>query len=270
LGNLNPNGSLVTDNSFYYNTTQYTRGGRTSKYSRRDYFSDCSSVFSSFPVSVNYYFPKILFSTDGACVSTCNSVITHLKDTNNIITLSYGGLLGLDLDIASFAGGNVVDWADFVSAIADNNYASLMTCSASIRFTHHEVYAEGATLPKEYVRQPSDYHAYMWEPVYDNTVYLPKIVSVAQAILSNTPNSTYYSSSLGTNTTSTSYKSSYSPFSSSNGKPTSSANTSGKHSSAKSTTSHSHNTATNLLVPRNLIIVILLLNSLLVYYNKKY
>jgi len=183
---LNPNGSPVTDNSFYYTTTSYTRGGRTSNYSRRDYFPDCQYIFSDITVGVNYYFPKIVFTSDGECGSTCNSVITHLKDTNSIQTLTYGGLLGLDLDIASFAGGNVVDWSDFVTTIvANTNYASLMTCSASVRFAHHEVYATGATTPREYLRQPSDYHAYMWEPVYDNFQYLATTVSVADFIFSN-------------------------------------------------------------------------------------
>jgi len=179
-GNLNSDGSPVTDDSFYTQSTQYTRGGRTSYYSRKDYFPNCAQYFTDITVSVNYYFPKIMFTSDGECGSTCNSVITHLKDGNRVKTLTYGGLIGQDLDIASFAGGNVVAWSDFVTSINNNQIAAVIPCSASVRFAQHEIYAEGSNTPKEFLRQYSDYHAYMWEPVYDNAANLNKIVDTAQ------------------------------------------------------------------------------------------
>jgi len=180
MDELNSDGSPVTDTSFYTQSTQYTRGGRTSSYTRKDYFPNCQYIFQDININVNYYFPKIMFTSDGECGSTCNSVITHLKDMNRIKTLTYGGLLGKDLDIASFAGGNVVAWSDFVTSISNNNIAAFLPCSAIVRFAHHEIYAEGSSTPKEFLRQYSDYHAYMWEPAYDSAANLNKIVDTAQ------------------------------------------------------------------------------------------
>jgi len=183
---LNSDGSPVTDtNSVYTQSTQYTRGGRTSSYARKDYFPNCAQYFTDLNINVDYYFPKIIFTSDGECGSTCNSVICHLKDMNRIQTLTYGGLLGQDLDIASFAGGNVVAWSDFVTGINNNQYAAALPCSATVRFAQHEVYAEGSNTPREFLRQYSDYHAYMWQPVYDSATNLGNTVYAAQLIFNS-------------------------------------------------------------------------------------
>ena len=109
---------MYTDTSFNEPIAR-KRGGTSSNYSQLVFFavplpSDTPNMWMN---NGGYYFDKIIVLTDGTCGSACAYFSTKLKQDKKAWIVSAGGVLGQDMDISSFAGGNVEDWDSYVNSI---------------------------------------------------------------------------------------------------------------------------------------------------------
>jgi len=92
---LTPAGNFTND-SWYTNTKQYTRGGLLGSYTPKWYFPMCGDFFA-FP-KLGFSYQKVLVLTDGLCGSTCSLFLTKMRYHGKAATVSVGGVQGLTLD----------------------------------------------------------------------------------------------------------------------------------------------------------------------------
>jgi len=165
---INVNTKLTeTDYSYYNNKTLKNRGGKNSYYSQKDYFPNCNDILAKAPPQ-NYYFDEIVVISDGACGSTCAAFITQLSYYGNCKVMTHGGIVGYDMDISSFAGGNVLEWVAFASDTNNTSIVTPLTNTGRARFNFNEAYLGNLDTPKEFMNYRGDYHTYMWDAVFSS------------------------------------------------------------------------------------------------------
>ena len=127
---VNGAGSLVpqcsttpfTNNTWFYPTTNHTRGDITGLYSNPNLFAlNCfgnGNFLYSNPAYLNWtptwFFNKVIAVTDGTCGSACCQFLSEAMADGTITAISYGGRPDSVTDTSSFCGGNVEDWTLFV------------------------------------------------------------------------------------------------------------------------------------------------------------
>lgn len=166
-------GRAFTNTQFYTNGKTYTRGGVSGDYTQKWYMNcDQQGIQQAGDMwivnSGDNYFEKIAILTDGLCGSACSQAETnlHTRGGTNVITI--GGILGQTPETSSFAGGAVYDWPTFVQNVktysSPSNPPQQLPTTAFTRFNFYECYMppQTATLPREYVKQKSDFHLEMW------------------------------------------------------------------------------------------------------------
>lgn len=119
-----------------------------------------------------YYFNKILVLTDGTCGSACSYFASKLLLNKKAWVVSMGGVVGTEMGIASFAGGNVFDWTPYLQYLkgylneTNQNYngtLDYLPTSAATRYNFGEVYIGSDDIPREYLHmKPSD-HINNWD-----------------------------------------------------------------------------------------------------------
>jgi len=155
------------DNSWYEPGDVYTRGDSQSTYSPKHYYpSYCDTIFPS--TNPMYEFSKILILTDGLCGSACSQFASKLRYHGKALTVGVGGIYGQPLEMSSFTGGNVEDWANFVGQVQQVTEATgleQLPTTAATRFNHNEMYMGNDTIPREFKRFETDFRIDTWQLV---------------------------------------------------------------------------------------------------------
>jgi hypothetical protein len=182
-------------NSRYLNGTDYRRVGSGDVYGSDESWFDARTVnrggqstdltqFVLFPaeclqftnlITTGHYPSNIVLLTDGTCGSACALFLSKFSEYGVGQIVSYGGFTDTgDMDTSSFAGGNVLDWPDFVSSTFGftlNPTPAFMPTSAFNRFNHHEMYmGQSATVPREWRKMPAGYHMYFYDAIVNDDV----------------------------------------------------------------------------------------------------
>ena len=154
-----------------------TFGAFSANFTRKAYVMTFSSSFPRYwPGSCNafsnltapYYFEKIFLVTDGTCGSACSYFISKLQKEGGATVMTYGGsqLASLYPDISSFAGGNVVQYAQLAQIVAESGEPlPPIPSNAVLTFNFHEMFMIGSSVPREFQRFQGDYHSFLYSPL---------------------------------------------------------------------------------------------------------
>jgi len=138
------------------------------------------------------------------CGSACAHFTSQLRFYNKVkAVLTHGGILGQDLAISSFPGGDVLPWAQFTTLVNDSTIIAQFPTNAIANFNHHESYLGDSDTPCEFEKYTADYHIYMWDAIFNNNG-LEKLYATTAKLFSNEPqlfssSSQNYSSNNGPN-----------------------------------------------------------------------
>jgi hypothetical protein len=178
-------------NSLYINGTDYRRVGSGELYGNDESWFDARTAtrgasgssemtqFVLFPadclqfttlITTDHYPSNVLLITDGTCGSACSLFLSKFLEYGVGQVVSYGGFTDTgDMDTSSFAGGNVLDWPDFVTStngFSLNPAPNFMPTSAFNRFNHHEMYmGQSSSAPREWRKMPANYHLYYYDAI---------------------------------------------------------------------------------------------------------
>jgi hypothetical protein len=123
-----PYGAFSTS---YYSNGPTRLSGQTNTQFSKDFGLYCPADLGDSLVNPGHYFDSehLTILTDGTCGSTCNLFVTSLYRMKAAKVIGYGGLPRETLEMASFAGGSVVDAEYFVSTQSE-----LSAVGASLSF----------------------------------------------------------------------------------------------------------------------------------------
>lgn len=168
-------GNPLTGNAFYTSPVERTRGGQQGRFMQQVFFpAECSQILP-FALNGQTHWPEnVLITTDGTCGSACALFVGKFINNKRGKVVTHGGVRGQDIDAGSFAGGNVLDWPDFLGAVyqlAPNaaNRPNQFTSSAFARFNFHQVYLnKNDAAPQEFNRIVSEFRALYWDAVHNS------------------------------------------------------------------------------------------------------
>jgi len=154
-----------------------TYGAHTSQYSKFFNWDLCpSDYFETDTVAALRAFDKIIVLTDGTCGSSCAYFLSHLRSTDKVRVVSYGGANGLPLATSSFAGGNVYQYDAIVRGAIEGGYQTAanihyMDHNAVTTFNFRANYHTNEQIPRQFKREEADWHVSYWDAlgvdVYD-------------------------------------------------------------------------------------------------------
>ena len=97
-------------------------GKKSSDYSAPGEYAFCQDVLQTMPqLASGYdrsYWTQIAFVSDGTCGSACSLFTQGVQLSGSAVAFTYGGVADAAMDVASFAGGNVEEYADFWPQLA--------------------------------------------------------------------------------------------------------------------------------------------------------
>ncbi|KAG0223625.1 hypothetical protein BGW42_005740 [Actinomortierella wolfii] len=160
-GFVDVTGAPVTD-SIFRNPVQYTRGGRTSKYTppiRVPWRNIARNA--RFPWSDDTSKIKIL--TDGKCGSACGMSTDQFVTKHGVDVYVVGGYRGRTMSMFSFTGASGAEWEKIFGFHLDLNISAPMGAPAYagyITVPWIELYSQGDSIPLDYnnERYPAKYH----------------------------------------------------------------------------------------------------------------
>jgi len=174
---INPatNRTWSPTNAWYTNAVTYTRGGVSTRYSRKTYLNETSFITTT-QLPAAYTFSKILLLTDGLCGSACSLFISKLRFYGLGANVATGGLFNQVMETSTFAGGAVLQWNSFLAEVDSASSFSSLPTSASMSFNYLELYLGNSTTPRQYLRYPAEFRLNIWridnedlEAVYNST-----------------------------------------------------------------------------------------------------
>lgn len=134
LKSITSSGLLKTMGSNNADDVSYARGsrkvGEQSRFTKPVMDPRCTSAFSMTTVDADgFFFPELVFLTDGLCGSACSQILTHMmsqgwdkkegkEDGQKVRVVSWGGT-GEPIDTSSFRGGIVQDTSQGQSPVAN-------------------------------------------------------------------------------------------------------------------------------------------------------
>ncbi|KAG0232137.1 hypothetical protein BGW42_008353 [Actinomortierella wolfii] len=154
-------GIRLTD-SIYKHPIQYTRGGRTSKYTppiRIEWQNIANNT--RFPWSDDASKIKIL--TNGRCGSACGMSTDQFVTKYGVDVYVVGGYSGRPLSMFSFTGASVIEWNEISKFHVDLNISAPMGARAydgHFSIPWYEMYSLDDSIPLDYSneRYPAKYH----------------------------------------------------------------------------------------------------------------
>ena len=167
-------GDLYDNDESWFDARTVTRGGQSTELTQQFLFpAECLQVTDY--ITTGHYPSNILLITDGTCGSACSLFLSKFIEYGVGQVISYGGFTDTgDMDTSSFAGGNVLDWPDFVTSTFGfnlNNAPSFMPTSAFNRFNHHEMYmGSSSSVPREWRKMPAGYHMYFYDAISNDDI----------------------------------------------------------------------------------------------------
>eukprot|EP00029_Vermamoeba_vermiformis_P007630 TRINITY_DN3352_c0_g2_i1.p1 TRINITY_DN3352_c0_g2~~TRINITY_DN3352_c0_g2_i1.p1 ORF type:complete len:693 (-),score=153.11 TRINITY_DN3352_c0_g2_i1:54-2132(-) len=167
-------GELYGNDESWFDARTVTRGGQSSDLTQFVLFPAECLQFTNL-ITTGHYPSNIVLLTDGTCGSACSLFLSKFIEYGVGQVVSYGGFTDTgDMDTSSFAGGNVLDWPDFVASTLGfslNPAPASMQTSAFNRFNHHEMYmGTTATVPREWRKMPAAYHMYFYDAIVNDDV----------------------------------------------------------------------------------------------------
>lgn len=158
--------------AFYTDPVPITYDSYTSNYTQRYLWNLCESDNYALAPKANV-FDKILIISDGRCGSACSYFISKLRIANKARVLNYGGIWGKQMDSSAFAGGNVYEWAEFVSGLRKEfgtfPWAVQLPTSALTAFNFREMYNPGESYPRQFTPMFPDFSLAYWDPLLGST-----------------------------------------------------------------------------------------------------
>ena len=178
--------------SNYHNAEVKNWGARAANYSMPGEYSFCYDVMQDMPIKgrgyETGYWTQIGVVSDGTCGSACALFTQGITTNGDAVAFTYGGMKDTALDVASFAGGNVEEYADFwpglsfgskVGSLASRGEAPYTKAHekswvsspiafptrASARFNWNMMFVEAMgdqALPRQFYLIPGRRHINMW------------------------------------------------------------------------------------------------------------
>jgi hypothetical protein len=171
---VNPATGAKFGNDVVTSPRSVTHGSHTSDYTKLFNWDLCGRPNPAFfftPSSTVLPFDKIIVITDGRCGSSCAYFISHLRYSNKVRVVSYGGVSGSPMATSSFAGGNVYQYDSIVGRARNQGYAT----SNGIAYMEHNAYTsfnfranydpDATTIPRQFERLEADWHINYWDPL---------------------------------------------------------------------------------------------------------
>ncbi|KAF9366741.1 hypothetical protein BGX34_008699 [Mortierella sp. NVP85] len=167
-------GQLFTDSSMYTKGKKYTRGGRTSTYTQRNFFGE---GWSNLPLNdtLPWRANDMAIITNGYCGSACTMIATRFNLIHKVKTYVIGGIHKRAMSYFTFPGGFVYRNDYLVEDVQDLKYTAkggptYLPVNSVASIAMGELYAtDKSTTPLEY-----DYKVHAAQVHLDNDAVLAR------------------------------------------------------------------------------------------------